>query len=62
MEGNVSEMYEVKIKAGESIESALRRFKKLCADDVKEIKRRRYYEKPSDVRRKRRVQASGRKT
>lgn len=43
----------VKIKQNESLENALRRFKKQCekASILSEIKKREYYERPS-VRRK----------
>ena len=52
-------MAEVKIREGESIDDALRRFKKLCGENVAELKKRRHYEKPSDIRRKRRTQRKG---
>jgi small subunit ribosomal protein S21 len=46
----------VRIREGESFESALRRFKKMCekAGIVSELRKREYYEKPS-VRRKRKA-------
>ena len=49
-------MAEVKIGKGESIDSALRRFKRLCGENTEESKKRRHYEKPSDIRRKRKTQ------
>lgn len=52
-------MAEVEVAPGESIESALKRFKKKIqkAGILSEIKRRERYEPPS-VRRKRKAQAS----
>ena len=46
-------MAEVRIQEGESIESALRRFKRRVQqeDIIKEIKRHSYYLKPGDKRR-----------
>ena len=40
----------VKSRNGETVEQMLRRFKKLCEKEglTKEIKRRQYYEKPSE--------------
>lgn len=52
-------MAEVKIREGESIDDALRRFKRLCGENIAELKKRRHYEKPSDIRRKRRTQRRG---
>ena len=44
----------VKVRNGESVEQMLRRFKKLCEKEglTKEIKRRQYFEKPSERRRR----------
>ena len=44
----------IKARGGESVEQMLRRFKKLCEkeDLTKEIKRRQYFEKPSERRRR----------
>ncbi len=55
----VSFLAEVRVNEGESIESALRRFKKKIqkAGILSEIKRRERYEKPS-VRRKRKAEAA----
>ena len=46
-------MAEVKLQEGESIESALRRFKRKVQqeDIIKEIKRHSFYLKPGDTRR-----------
>jgi len=55
-------MLEVRIRADESIDKALRRFKKQCNREglSKEIKKRKHYMKPSEKRRKRRSQRKGR--
>ena len=47
-------MVGIIIKEGESIEDALRRFKRDCANAgiLSEIKKREHYEKPSLVRKK----------
>ncbi|WCL48146.1 30S ribosomal protein S21 [Leptospira sp. GIMC2001] len=47
-------MVGIIIKDGESIEAALRRFKRDCANAgiMSEIKRREYFEKPSVVKKK----------
>lgn len=52
-------MVEVKIAPHESFEAALRRFKKKCDDTgvIAEIRRREFYEKPSE-RRKRKEKAA----
>ncbi len=44
----------IKARSGESVEQMLRRFKKLCEKEglTKEIKRRQYFEKPSERRRR----------
>lgn len=48
-------MIKVAIRAGESPEKFLQRFKRICSKEgvLKEIKKRAYYEKPSDRRRRR---------
>ena len=48
-------MTEVKIKKGEHIDRALRRLKKKLDKEgtLKEIRNRRYYEKPSEAKRRR---------
>lgn len=45
-------MVEVKVREGEPIEEALRRFKRQCERDgiIQEIKRKEYYKPPSVVR------------
>ncbi len=55
-------MVTVRVREGESIEEALRRFKRECERNgiMQEIKRREYYESPS-VRRKRKLAESRRK-
>lgn len=52
-------MSEIRLGENESIESALRRFKKkiLKAGILSEVKRREHYEKPS-LRRKRKLEAA----
>ncbi|MBI3394256.1 MAG: 30S ribosomal protein S21 [Spirochaetia bacterium] len=55
-------MIGVFVKDGETIDSALKRFKRECinAGIQSEIKRREFYEKPSE-RRKRKLEAAMRK-
>ena len=52
-------MIKVTIRHGEPTERFLQRFKRICAKEgvFKEIKRRSYYEKPSDKRRRREKEA-----
>ena len=52
-------MAEVRIQEGESIESALRRFKRKVQqeDIIKDIKKHSYYLKPGDKRRAKQVLA-----
>jgi len=52
-------MLEVKVKKDESIDKALRRFKKQCDKEElsKEMKKRESYEKPSEIRRKKSVKS-----
>ncbi|MCL6627444.1 MAG: 30S ribosomal protein S21 [Alicyclobacillus herbarius] len=47
-------MSEIKLRKNESIDSALRRFKKATARDgvLAEIRKRKHYEKPSVARKK----------
>ena len=56
-------MSEVKIEDGESLESALKRFKKKVqrAGILTEIRRREHYEKPSVKKKRKRAQARRRK-
>ncbi|EFR43132.1 30S ribosomal protein S21 [Dialister micraerophilus] len=52
-------MSEVKVQKGESLDSALRRFKRSCqkAGVLSEVRKREHYEKPS-VRRKLKSEAA----
>lgn len=52
-------MLEVRVKKDESIDKALRRFKKQCDKEelIKEMKKRERYEKPSERRRKRLIKS-----
>ena len=52
-------MSEIKVRKGESLESALRRFKRSCqkAGVLSEVRKREHYEKPS-VRRKLKSEAA----
>ncbi len=52
-------MSEIRVKDNESLESALRRFKKSCAraGTLAEVRKREHYEKPS-VRRKKKSEAA----
>jgi len=47
---------------GESIEQMLKRFKKMCEKEglIKDVKRKSYYEKPSEQRRRRRRKSAKR--
>ena len=53
MEGVKTQLAEVRVQDGESIESALRRFKRKVQqeDIIKDIKKHSYYLKPGDKRR-----------
>lgn len=44
----------VKARSGESVEQMMRRFKKLCEKEglTKDVKRKEFYEKPSERRRR----------
>ena len=55
-------MIGIKLRENESIEEALRRFKRECDRNgiIQEIKRREYYESPS-VKRKRKAQEARKK-
>ncbi|MFC1713948.1 30S ribosomal protein S21 [Candidatus Poribacteria bacterium] len=48
-------MLEIRVQENESIDRALRRFKKQCDKEalIKEVKRRKHYMKPSERRRQR---------
>ena len=52
-------MSEIKVKENESLDSALRRWKKSCARSgvLAEVRKREHYEKPS-VRRKKKSEAA----
>ena len=52
-------MSEIKVRENESIDSALRRFKRACqrAGTLAEVRKREHYEKPS-VRRKKKSEAA----
>lgn len=47
-------MSQIRLEAGEPLEKALRRFKKKIDRDgiLKQIKARKHYEKPSEIRRR----------
>lgn len=55
-------MATVIVKEGESLESALKRFKRSCARDgvMAEVRKREHYEKPS-VKRKKKSEAARKK-
>jgi len=57
--GGIKVMAEVKVKEGESLDSALRRFKRQCARSniLTDLRKREYYEKPS-VKRKKKSEAA----
>lgn len=57
------EMTEIKVHDNESIDSALKRFKRQCARTgvLSEYKRKEYYEKPSVVRKRKIDQAKRKK-
>ncbi|WP_035288167.1 MULTISPECIES: 30S ribosomal protein S21 [Clostridiaceae] len=52
-------MSEIKVRENESLESALRRFKKECAKSgvLSEVRKREHYEKPS-VKKKKKSEAA----
>lgn len=54
MEGGKRMPAEIKIKENETLDSALRRFKRECATSgiLSEIRKREHYEKPSEKRKK----------
>ncbi len=63
MEGRDKEMAtEIKIKENESIDSALKRFKRSCALSgvMSEVRKREHYDKPS-VKRKKKAEAAKKK-
>lgn len=60
--GVMSVMTGVRVRENESIESAIRRFKKLCekAGILAELRKREHYEKPSVKRKKKAIAAKKR--
>ena len=58
-EGGEKIMAEVRVKEGENLDSALRRFKRQCARSgvLAELRKREHYEKPS-VKRKKKSEAA----
>ena len=52
-------MPSVRVRENESVEIALRRFKRSCenAGVVPEVRRRKFYEKPTTARRRKRIVA-----
>ncbi|CEH29638.1 30S ribosomal protein S21 [Aneurinibacillus migulanus] len=57
------QMAEVRVRKNESLDQALRRFKRDCSKDgvLAEVKKRRHYEKPSIKRKKKSEAARKRK-
>jgi small subunit ribosomal protein S21 len=53
-EGSLWPVVKLRVRAGESIQEAVRRFRKLCERSGlrKEMRRKAYYEKPSERRRR----------
>jgi small subunit ribosomal protein S21 len=53
-DGEASTVVKLRVRAGESIQDAVRRFRKLCERSGlrKEMRRKAYYEKPSERRRR----------
>ena len=60
--GREKEMSEVRVRENETLDSALRRFKRQCAMSgiMSEVRKREHYDKPS-VRRKKKAEAARRK-
>jgi small subunit ribosomal protein S21 len=58
----LKKLIEIKIRDGEHLESAIKRFKKKCSTDgiLTELRKRQYYEKPSVKKRKKRLAAQKR--
>jgi len=59
LEGGKPTMAEIRVKENESLDSALRRFKRSCAKAgvISEVRKREHYEKPS-VKRKKKSEAA----
>jgi len=57
-------MSEIKVRNNESLDNALRRFKRQCAKSgvLREVRKREHYEKPSVKRKKKSEAARRRKT
>ena len=53
-------MIKIKSRGGESIEQMLKRFKKMCEKEglIRDMKRNSYYEKPSEINRRKRRKAA----
>lgn len=53
-------MSEVKVKENESLDNALKRFKRQCAKNgvLAEVRKREHYEKPSVKRKKKKIEAA----
>ncbi len=62
LEGGKKEMSEVRVRENETLDSALRRFKRQCAMSgiMSEVRKREHYDKPS-VKRKKKAEAARRK-
>ena len=62
-EGGKQKMAEIRVKEGESLDSALRRFKRAMARSgvLTELRKREHYEKPSVKRKKKQEAARKRK-
>ena len=60
--GGIVVATEIKVKENESLDSALRRFKRQCALSgvMQEVRKREHYEKPS-VKRKKKAEAARKK-
>ena len=58
-EGGDTDMAEIRVKENESLDSALRRFKRQCARSgvLAELRKREHYEKPS-VKKKKKAEAA----
>lgn len=52
-------MYQIKVKKGESVDKALRRLKKILDKEgtMREIRSHRYFEKPSEKKRRKSARA-----
>lgn len=62
MRGGIVVATEIKVKENESLDSALRRFKRQCALSgvMQEVRKREHYDKPS-VKRKKKAEAARKK-